>query len=179
MRGGLTGRREVFNTGCGRSYWAQRGLTGCEEGLLGAGSPYCAQGDLTCAGHCGVVWSWRQGVSVGSDMIPSRASSGMVLALMHAIKGGDQEAAGRCWFVASLFHSHAGPPNVAGSSSGPPWHRRYGALPHGGSLLPRTLRVRAESYLRFLVWAQLRLLSLLCPIQPTFFFGPMLLFFFR
>ena len=124
VRGGLTGRREVFNTGCGRSYWAQRGFTGCEEGLLGAGSPYCAQGDLTCAGHCGVVWSWRQGVSVGSDMIPSRASSGTALALMRAIKGGDQEAAGRCWFVASLFHSHAGPPNVAGSSSGPPWHRR-------------------------------------------------------
>ena len=27
----------------------------------------------------------------GSDMIPSHASSGMALALMHAIKGGDQE----------------------------------------------------------------------------------------
>ena len=41
----------------------------------------------------------------GSDMIPSHASSGMALALMHAIKGGDQEAAGRCWFVASVFHA--------------------------------------------------------------------------
>jgi len=59
---------------------------------------------------------------------------------------GDQEAAGRYWFVASLFHSQAGPPNVAGSSSGPgamaPKVRS--AATRGGSLLPRALRVRAE-----------------------------------
>ena len=51
---------------------------------------------------------------------------------------------------------------------GPPWRQRYGALPHGGAVLPRSLRVLKS---RVLVTvhrrAKLRFLSILCPVQPA------------
>ena len=62
---------------------------------------------------------------------------------------------------------------------GPPWRQRYGALPHGGAVLPRSLRVLKS---RVLVTvhrrAKLRFLSILCPVttasgSPVFFLvGP-------
>ena len=131
MRGGVTGYGEAL-LGAARQYWVRGGGEGCGEAVLGQG---------------GLVLATR---SVGgSDMIPSHASSGMALALMHAIKGGDQEAAGRCCLLvrSQLVSFTRRSSECRGLKFGA---RRHGAegterCHTGGSLLPRALRVRAES----------------------------------